>query len=322
MDIISPFAERETTQSRLDNLANGDETQKELHKFIHEVATAHNLLLDEVSGGGSYPTAHMVLKDTGLPAASLTTQKAYQRRSDSSEIIYRYRSVCIEKEKASANSERDARDSGKLSTLMRVLKKNNEIPTQEKIQKALTNGMHYAFYQVSKDADRTRFNIDMDADMSVALTKFALGVDNDLSSMYIEQLKQKYSEYLVKVENHRESNKNKDRFSKNATVVCVFDPERAHSPRGPIYLVGNVDWDYGNQKPTFHAPLKRYSKLSESPIAPTVMMINSYMQGHPRYEKENELGFPRNDTYYPDIDVATGYSSWRQFWVVIPNEAP
>ena len=321
MDIISPFAERETVQAWLDKLANGDEAYKELYKFIHEVATAHNLLLDEISGL-NYPTAHMVLKDTGLQAASLTTQKTYQRRSNSNELIYRYASPCISKEKCSANSDRDARDSSKLSTLMRALKKNNEVPTQEKIQSALASGMHYAFYQVSKEADRTQFSINMDADMSVALTKFAIGVDNDLSSMYIEQLKQKYSEYLVKVDTHRESNKNKARFAKGATVVCIYDPQRSHSTMGSLYLVGKADWDYANQKPTFHAPLKRYSKLSESPIAPVAMMINSYMQGHPRYEKENEFGLPRNDTYYPDIDVATGYSSWRQFWVVIPNEAP
>ena len=50
-------------------------------------------------------------------------------------------------------------------------------------------------------------------------------------------------------------------------------------------------------------------------------MIRTYMQSTDFFEDSNEFGLPRRDTYYPDIDIATGYAS-NEMWVLLPKTAP
>ena len=50
-------------------------------------------------------------------------------------------------------------------------------------------------------------------------------------------------------------------------------------------------------------------------------MINTYMQSQLQNDMRNELGLPRRDTYYPDIDVSTGYAG-DELWVALPKTAP
>jgi hypothetical protein len=49
-------------------------------------------------------------------------------------------------------------------------------------------------------------------------------------------------------------------------------------------------------------------------------MINTYMQGKPKFTKTNEFGLPYDEGYYEDIDVAV--ADGKGMYVFIPKVAP
>lgn len=331
MDIISPLADRKSTEEALATLASSkpDTIHYLLHKFIYEVASAHNLLLESIKGVGEAitiePTAFLVLKDTGLPAARLRVAYTYTTRArDEKHFLYKYQALTIKKDRSSFTSDRDERDSIKLSSLLRTLKKNEEIPTQENMQSSFATGIGLPFSKVGAGSNLRRSGISFDDSTNLALTKFVLGVDRELSSCYIQDLKDKYDTYLKKVVKAHEADRDKERYARGATVLCYYAPDGRFSSSDKLRecFIGEVTFDYERDKPTFHVPLKRCPNVFDTPLAPIVTMVKAYMEKEPRSSTCNDFLLPLEDTYYSELDIAAGYSNWSHFWVVIPKHAP
>jgi hypothetical protein len=121
------------------------------------------------------------------------------------------------------------------------------------------------------------------------------------------------------MQSYNSSVSNQDRFNAGARIVGIFGRQDK-----PYYLVGEASYDgkSGSDGVTIHGDLKRYNSLKDVPeFSVDVAMISAYMEGLSNNDKRNEFCLPRRDTYYADIDVATGYAG-DELWVLFPKTAP
>lgn len=219
----------------------------------------------------------------------------------------------IRKEKASANSEKDARDSNSLSVLIRSVKKNKEEPTRDKLLEAMHEGMKYTMRAVAMSA-RSAPRISYDHNTVMAMTRFILGVDSSIPNMYINELQEKFDSYQSQMKLHEAANADYARYARGVTLVCINTVEDK-----PHYLVCDAVFNTDTEKYEVQGDLKRYNSLADSPIADLAVMIRAHFQGTQYYDQSNELGVMRNDKFYPEIDISTGYSRPHEFWVAIPK---
>ena len=135
-NIISEWADSQKTQEAL--LSN-----VELNKLAHEfckkfgVKVGYNAVKDSVG----------VFTPTGLPAGRLDIRLAYNRKHEM-ENVYVFDSPIVNKQKGSARSNRDARDSTKITGLLKSIEKYNEGPTDQKLYNQYRSGIAYAFSQL------------------------------------------------------------------------------------------------------------------------------------------------------------------------------
>lgn len=308
MSIISTFA-RDNVAEQL----NEDHLYRiELRKLVHEFCHAYNLRVIRITKSGSRESAYLVT-ESGISCGSVSIEYMGDNK-----YTYRAYLKTISKDKASAKSDRDARDSNKISSLIRAIKKNKEEPTMEALLKSMKRDMLTPFEAIEHNIRYGGPSVSLPQHIQKAAMNFVLGVDTVGMNAYIDELKSIYSKHQSETKSHEERTSDVKRFRKGATVIgCV-----TNNTTDPHYLVADVSLgDEGEL--TVHAPLKRYSTLKELPIAPVVMMINTFMQGRDSHNVDNEFGLPVRDRYYPELDIATGYTSHSQpMWVAIPKVAP
>jgi hypothetical protein len=315
MEIYSTYATQEMRDNIATRLANSDE----LKKFAFEFCTAFNLrALDTTTNGVSLVT------QSGLSAGHIYVQKMFSRRADERRVSYFYTNGrIITKEKGSMNSNRDTRDSVKISTLLSTMRKHNEIPSDEKILRGLCDGIHYAFNAAGAGSHYGAPRFDIDSSLALNATKAILGIE-EMSLSYKTQLESSYAEYLQKMEKFNASKSEQHRFYKGCKMIAVLN----HDSGKPAYLVGEVRYDISadkrEQQIVFQSPLKRYATLAESPLAADALMIRTYMEGGTmnQYQAENELKLRPCDMYFQELDVAVGYTMREEFFVLIPMTAP
>ena len=309
MNIISEFA-KDKIALGVALEADTTSTSIELKKLVHEVCHEYNLrVINTITGYGN--KALLVTPD-GIKCGYVTVTK-----DSNGDFTYLIGLPTIHKERSSSKSGRGERDSNKISSLLRAIKKNKEEPTIEKIYGVMRRDFISPFSAVQSESLYGRPTISMPPSLQEIVAKHILGVDTHSMAMYIDDLKKVYSEHQSKMKSYNDSASDIVRYRRGATLIGVFE---RNSP-DTYYLVGDVSLDEEG-KFTFHTPLKRYSTLKELPIAPVVAMINTYMQGKDQYDKNNELGVWYQDRFFEDLDIAVGYSgSSNGLWVAIPKEA-
>lgn len=315
MSIISSYCE--TEQAVLDqfNQATKGSTLYELRRLAQEAHAAFGLQIGKVWGAQTMkPSVRLVTPDGILCGHGSVVKESV---NSAGEAVYRYwlTMPTISKEKSSANSDRNSRDSSNLAALIRTVKKNNETPTTEKLLRAMNDGMKYTM-RVVASLGRNQPRVSFDHDLTLAVTRFILGVDSSLPNMYINDLKDKFDQFQSQMQSFEAANADYARYTRGVTLVCINTTEDK-----PHYLVGDATFDTANDRFDFQGSLKRYNSLADSPIAPTVTMIRTFMQGCPDYDNSNELGLRRQDKYFQDIDIAVGYSRPQEVWVAIPKFA-
>lgn len=316
MEIYSTYATQEMRDNVATQLANSDE----LKKFAFEFCTAFNLRTLCTSNNGV-----KLVTQSGLPAGSIYIQKMFSRRADERVVSYFYTNGrIITKEKGSANSNRDTRDSVKISTLLSTMRKHNEIPSDEKILRGFCDGIHYAFNAAGSGSHYGAPRFDIDSSLALGATKAILGLE-EMSLSFKTQLESAYANYMQKMETFNASKSEQLRFYKGCKMIAVLN----HDSGTPAYLVGEVSYDTSvdggrEQKIVFQSPLKRYATLAESPVAADALMIRTYMEGGTmnQYQGENELKLRPCDAYFEDVDIAVGYTMREEFFVLIPMTAP
>jgi hypothetical protein len=253
-----------------------------------------------------------LVTESGISCGSVSVEYEGDNR-----YIYRAHFKTINKEKASAKSDRDTRDSNKIGSLIRAIKKNKEEPTAEALVQSMRRDILAPFNSVESDVRYGGPTISLPQELQKAAMNFVLGIDTVGMNAYIDDLKAIHSKYQSEIKSHEEKTSDSKRFKRGATVIgCV-----TQHTSDPHYLVADVSLGDDGMF-TFHTPLKRYNTLKELSIAPVVMMINTFTQGRTDYNRDNEFGLSVRDKYYPELDISTGYMSHNNpFWVAIPKEA-
>lgn len=309
MNIISEFALSDTAKELEDITPLGEA----LKKITHEVCHAYDLRVYKVQKG--YKSFSRLITPDGIPCGHVSVEKS----NGSNDITYYIALPTIRKERSGAKSGRGERESNKISSLLRAIKKNKEEPTKQALYDSMKRDYLSPFDVIRSKSRWGAPSISVPSNIQEVMAKYVLGVDTHSMSMYIDELQKIYSEHQSKMKSHNESAKDFTRFRKNATLIGAFTK---HNLENPYYLVADVSCTDGDEF-TFHTPLKRYSTLKELPIAPVVAMIHTYMQGRPEYDRNNELGVWFHDHFYDDLDISVGYSgSNNGLWVAIPHEAP
>lgn len=268
--------------------------------------------------------------NNGYYAGTLRMSLPHETRNKEEKYIYSGPLVC--KDKSSATSGRDARDSKKLTGLISALKRDNarEIPTDASIEAHFPRGASYAFKATEPREPRVSFNIE--GDNAIRLVENFLGkspVGNVISpasmALMRTELEESYQAYMDKRESYRQMLKDRKRFDERTTVIGI-QPDKLNrldeyeQPTGMFYVVAEASYDRSLDKVTFLTPFTRYSSLADSPVAADAAIIRTFMQGRNDANPENELMLPWADRYLNDLDIAIGYQSRNSgMWVVIPK---
>jgi hypothetical protein len=291
-----------------------------LRNLAFDFCTAFNVKIERIKNSGALRLA----TPNGLDAGEIYTAS---NSRDRSETIYIYEhSYLVKKEKSSSNSGRSERDSNKIATLIRTLKKNKEFPSDEAITKAYSEEMITAIHPVKDSARYGAPKLDLDKDITKMLAEFYLGVDTNSIRQYSSELKDSYSKYLVQMEKYNESADDFKRFCKGFKLIGM-DYENYYGGNGdatPRYIIGEgelVTTD-SREKVLVQGSLKCYSSLKEVPeVAVDAMMISTYMQGKRNdrmFSDRNELFLNRMDRFIPELDIGVGYRN-NIVWVAIPK---
>ena len=308
-EIVSPYGDTIETTTAL--------TQSTpVAKFAYEFCREFNVQVTKRKGSMGEGVTFRVLSPDGIPLGDLYTQTCRDSNGNN-EIVYFYNSPnIVSKAKGTSRSDSNTRDSNKIKSLLTTLRKNKEIPDVKSMYKSFVGGIRYAFQQVARNREP---DISIKDGTAIALIEYVL-LDKSITHEQNEHIKSAYKEYQSKMKSYQEAESNGIRFSHGAKLIGLCgDRDNRY------YLVGEASYDinsHGNEGVIIHGDLKRYNSLKDNPeLSADVVMINAYTQGRNDHDDSNEFGLPRRDTYYHDIDVATGYAS-NEMWVLIPKTAP
>jgi hypothetical protein len=301
MDYISQFANQDATQEQIEN-------NPKLKSLAMQVCHEFNLRVHQ------HKEAHKlgILTEQGLPVGYISVIKDYR----DGEFYYEVSMPdIISKEKSSARSDRNSRDSDKVTTLLKSIKKNKEIPTTEKLTK---NYLQCLFYALQRVGEAGKPDIAIRNDVALSAIKYALGIDTMGVQLHTAKLQEIYDQYMKQVQELSSAKDNHDRYLKGCTAIGIAG-NRWHEAGKPYYLVGNVGADDDGNL-AFQGGLTRYASLADTEHAPMAAMIRTYMQSSEhRSDSSNDLGIPWADHYYNQIDIATGYTGNTGLWALIPK---
>lgn len=307
MDIVSQFADRERTENVL---SNNEMLRRFAREFCREFGTK---VMEHKDFSDRYPNNKLrLLTVSGMEAGFISIE----RYNGDDENHYNVTMPTIRKEKASKRSDRGARDSDKLLTLFRVLKKNKEEPTDAKLLSQYRPSIRYALDRIIRESAP---EIRIDNAVTLATVKLALGIDNGEVQFHTSKLQKAYRKYMQQKEKFDNAANDRKRFDKGFYAVGVMHANRYNAH----YLVtegeGGVD-EHGNTCTVIQPTVTRYTSLADSPLAVTAMMIRAYGEGQNWDGEDKDIKLPWADKYYPDIDIATGYSG-RDLgvWLLIPK---
>jgi len=298
---------------------------QELCKLLNELNAEFNVFSESIHINSNRCNAYLVTAN-GLPCGNARIEHINTNHTTGArEYRYTVRFPTIKKERSGPNSSREERESNKLSTLVRSIKKNNEVPTEAGVAEACLQGIGYAYSAVK--TQKAMPEISLDKDYVLNLVEHHLSVDKSVPLLYINDMKNAYEEYKKALCTYTEQNKNYERYLKGCKIVGILD-KSDRVKDGTAYLIGEMgDLDKGkdihNHTHMFHAltaPLKAYKSLSDTPLAGISAMCRTHFPQSAHIN--NELNIPHNDRYHEELDIATGYRSREILWVVIPNEAP
>lgn len=301
------------TNPNMGNILADESThiKKERNKLLAEVCSSFNVRVYDASHDGHH--IHLVTTQNHLNAGVVWADK-----TGNGDTIYFYSSPLVSKQKGSANSSADTRDSKKITTLLANIRKNSEIPTEELLVNTYKRGIRAAFRSIGQRYGHDHFEIDNS--LALIATKAVLGIDTHEIPSNIESLKACYDKYMKKLNSVKQLESHKERFAKGATFIGIIDSQSSLKNAKIYYLVGDTSYDADKDEVTIHGSVKRYSTLADTPLAADAMIIRTYFDGKGNPDNDNELHMRRNDHYHHEIDVAQGYDNYRELFVLIPKE--
>lgn len=307
-NFISPICTNPDVLDILSDVSNDE--MRERNKLLVEVCSAFNLKVVDISNNKL--EVHLVTTENHLNAGYIWTS-----RTGNGDMIYFYSNPLVSKQKGSANSSSDTRDSKKIATLIANIRKHGEIPTEQGLSNTYKAGIRAAFRAIGERYGHNHFEID--DSLAFIATKVVLGIDKEIIPSNIDSLKACYDKHMKKVNSVKQLDAHKERFAKGATFIGVIDSTHNLKYTKVHYLVGDASFDTHKDEVTIHGTVKRYSTLVDTPVAADAMIIRTYFDGKGQPDTDNELHIRRNDKFHSEIDVAQGYNNYRELFVLIPK---
>lgn len=308
-NIISEWADPQKTQERLD-------ANPELAKLAYEFCKRFGVKVGEHSTSGRL----IVYTPSGLQGGSLLIGETYNREHKRVPV-YKFTSYIVGKTKGSANSDRDTRDSTKITGLLKSIEKYNEGPTDQKLYKQYKSGIAYAFTQLGER--RIERVSSPNEDILYGVFKRYLGGQtiSEMPSHLVNEM----GEYVKQVEKKLVEQELKKsllyRFAGGCTLIGWSDD-------GNYYLIGRTRYDTQVASPNdtdkiVVEDLKRYNNIEETPHAGLAVILREYFKSKDNnHDARNAFGYRRHDAYHEEVDVSCGYAGTNIAWMLVPDEAP
>ena len=306
MQFISQFAfDPAKIQSSLEDY------EKKAPRFVRGLAdfcTTFKVKIMARSVGG-----YVLCTERGIPVGKMDFERDYSRSNTNPDgYAFLYTSPIISKQKASSRAGRSTRDSSTVTGIINALKKNSEVPNEDKLLQNYKGSMRFAYTALGNTASNKN-TISLDSAATLALVKLLIENDKAGAESYRKDVESAYAQYLDRMAKINEAKASMGRFD-HSTAIGVISYESE-----TFYIVGEATNTAGNIALTNWT---RYNSLYNSPVAADAAMIRAYMEGH-HPDVNNELKMPFDDKFYPDIDIVTGYSSVHYgVWALIPKNAP
>lgn len=308
MTIISQFANQDKTTNVLQG---NDSLRRFAHEYCHEFGMKVMQSSHRQNDDSAYRNNELrIVTPNGIEIGHLGI---YRHHSESENHYRIYLPNVIKKEKGSKRSGTSERDADKLTALLRTLKKNKEIPSEENIVRSFKTPIRYALNRIVEVPDA---RVALTSEVTLALIQKLLGVTNFIDPAHQEQINEAYDKYLKAKAKKDQAANDIARIGQGFDLVGIM----GNSNTGYHYLV-TTGWatSLDSDGILIHPRVTRYNSLADSPLAATAMMIRTYAEGK-SFESENELKLPWRDYFYSDLDIGTGYQSREQgLWVVIPK---
>ena len=287
--IASPFGNIELLSNLLESNSN-------LKNLVMEFC--HTFDVKAITHGNTKRVN--ILSNRGIPLGELYLSN----KSNDPVYIYSCEGI-IFKEKASANSDSNSRDSSKITSLIKTINKNGEHPVETKIFDSYKWAIRDALCTVG---ERRKPTINVASDLALAMLEKLLNVPIT-QNLDTDQMKLLHTRYIKELNSTELAVQNQQRFAKGCIVVKMPYRYANANQKNDGVLVGemictNVS-DPSNKDINITKPFERFDSLTDSPIAGVATMIRTYFEGHKdMYDESNALGIGSNDRYFRDIDVA------------------
>jgi hypothetical protein len=306
--VASPFGNIELLSNRL-------ESNSDLKNLVMEFCHTFDVKAIAYENRGKLNRVN-ILSNRGIPLGELYLSK----KNDDPIYIYSCQGI-ISKDKSSANSDSNSRDSGKITSLIKTIKKNGEHPVETKIFDSYKSTIRDALSTVGNKQTPT---VDVASDLALAMLESLLNVPLT-RSLDMHEMQQMHKKYLKELNNNELAMKNKQRFAKGCIVVKMPYRYADTNQKNDGVLVGemtcaNTD-SIKNENIQITKSFERFDSLADSPIAGLATMIRTYFEGHKdKYDPDNALGILSTDKYFRDIDVAVASRS-STYVALIPLHA-
>ena len=246
--------------------------------------------------------SNMALVYNGFVIGELSVSTSYEEG-------YCYRSdMFVAKERGHV---RNRRESGKLSTLIRTIKKKEEFPTQEKIQKFFSREIACVVSNNLESPRSTRYAPGIEASNELTLALVELAVNKiPLTSEYETKARFQYEAYLKKKDLRSSSMKAADRFKQGGFYVLGVTPKSSYV----------AEMAYEQNVLVYKTPLTvcTEDELQSRPeIAVPMTFAKVYFETHKGSGRLYSL--PMVDEYVDELDICIGYQNGTTTWALIPK---
>ena len=284
----------------------------------------------------SSPARHSVAVFTpgGQVAGILTALCLPENYHAHTDEDYSYSSSLVQKSRS--RGSRNERESKKIATLIRTVRREGEEPTDAKLAALERNGMDFALRAVRSSTYGLTTSVQLRNAAIDALTKHFLGIDSVGVEQHRDDIKNAYEKYVEARKKTKDGAETVKRFAKGFKaigMVCggmsnfaaTYDVSGNLLPaHGDVsyflYTEAHVDSTSDNSKIVCDLPTKRYDRLSDIPnVAVDVAIITAGMEGDKSARKTQPMCLPFDDAYYMDLDIATGSMHNTVMWVLIPT---
>lgn len=308
--LCSPYCNKDKVVALL------NDSREEFRRGVADMCMAFNLKVELLRGTIHTPNDVNLVTPNGWIAGRLMHIRDNSISTDDTKTYFKFVAPTINKPKGDGRSDRGSRAATKIKDLIKVLRMKKEVGSEDDLFKLQKSGIRFAINNLDHHVSRAPTpEVTLHYDVAEIVIRAALG-ETALPEINRSELVTAYEQYREKVAEYIESRDVLNRFNRSSHIIGIHN-----ETENPQYFVGRASFDrtkMGGLEITVQSPVKRYVSLSETEVATDAAIIRTYMQSKDVHDNTNELGMPRRDMFFSDIDVSIGYASGTMLWVVFP----